>query len=118
MRLLIRATINSKIGESLTPSLRWVSQDAIAPFLNPVINAITTGQDVSSVNFEELLTGENLGALLGALTGAQLSHLHGYHEIHVSAVGFGVYRPDVNRVAVGLEHHHRPLGCGRRNAHR
>ena len=45
-------------------------QDAIAPFLNPVIDAITTGRDVSSVNFEELLTGEKLGALLGALTGA------------------------------------------------
>jgi hypothetical protein len=45
-------------------------QDAIAPFLNPVIDAVTTGRDVSSVNFEELLTGENLGALLGALTGA------------------------------------------------
>ena len=45
-------------------------QDAIAPFLNPVIDAVTTGRDVSSVNFEELLTGENLGGLLGALTGA------------------------------------------------
>ena len=45
-------------------------QDAIAPFLNPIIDAVTTGRDVSSVNFEELLTGENLGALLGALTGA------------------------------------------------
>ena len=45
-------------------------QDAIAPFLNPVLDAVTTGRDVSSVNFEELLTGENLGGLLGALTGA------------------------------------------------
>ena len=45
-------------------------QDAVAPFLNPVVEAIVSGQDVSSINVEDLLTGENLGRLLGALTGA------------------------------------------------
>ena len=45
-------------------------QAAIAPFLNPLVNAIIAGQDVSTVNLEDILTGENLGMLLGALTGA------------------------------------------------
>ena len=45
-------------------------QAAIAPFLNPLIGAIMAGQDVSTVNFEDIRTGENLGRLLGALTGA------------------------------------------------
>ena len=45
-------------------------QEAIAPFLNPIIAAIMAGQDVSTVNLEEILTGENVGGLLGALTGA------------------------------------------------
>ena len=45
-------------------------QDAVAPFLNPILEAILAGQDVSSINVEDLLTGENLGRLLGALTGA------------------------------------------------
>lgn len=45
-------------------------QDAIAPFLNPLIASIMAGQDISSVNLEDILTGENLGMLLGALTGA------------------------------------------------
>ena len=45
-------------------------QDAVAPFLNPLVNAIIAGQDVSTVNLEDILTGENLGRLLGALTGA------------------------------------------------
>ena len=45
-------------------------QDAIAPILNPFIAAIMAGQDVSAVNLEDVLTGENLSMLLGALTGA------------------------------------------------
>ena len=45
-------------------------QDAIAPFLNPFLEAILAGQDISTVNVEDILTGENLGMLLGALTGA------------------------------------------------
>ena len=45
-------------------------QDAIAPILNPIISAIMAGQDVSAINIEEILTGENIIELFGALTGA------------------------------------------------
>ena len=45
-------------------------QAAIAPFLNPIIEAIMAGQDVSTIDLEALLTGENLLTLLGALGGA------------------------------------------------
>ena len=45
-------------------------QDAIAPFLNPIIEAIMAGQDVSTIDLEAMLTGENLLTLLGALGGA------------------------------------------------
>ncbi len=45
-------------------------QAAIAPFLNPIIEAIMAGQDVSTIDLEAMLTGENLLTLLGALGGA------------------------------------------------
>ena len=45
-------------------------QDAIAPFLNPIIEAVMAGQDVSTIDLEAILTGENLLTLIGALGGA------------------------------------------------
>ena len=48
-------------------------QEAIAPFLNPILDAVLAGQDLSTVNLLEIATGENLGMLLGALTGATYS---------------------------------------------
>ena len=45
-------------------------QAAIAPFLNPIIEAVMAGQDVSTIDLEAILTGENVLTLLGALGAA------------------------------------------------
>ena len=45
-------------------------QDAIAPFLNPIIEAVMAGQDLSTIDLEAMLTGENLLALIGAIGSA------------------------------------------------
>ena len=45
-------------------------QDAIAPFLNPIIEAVMAGQDLSTIDLEAMLTGENLLTLIGAVGSA------------------------------------------------
>lgn len=45
-------------------------QDAIAPFLNPIIEAVMAGQDLTTIDLQAMLTGDNLLALITAIGGA------------------------------------------------
>ena len=92
-------------------------QAAIAPFLNPLIGAIMAGQDVSTVNLGRSPHRRESGKVAWCAHRRQLSHFHGYYDIHGSADGLGVYRSDVNRDSVGLAHHDRPVERRRRAAY-